>query len=328
MKTFRILFSACICLALAAETSFAQTVAVGNCRPHLTSYSTISAAVAAVTPGSTILVCPGTYPESPTITTSLTLQGLTSEAGVRTVYVLSILVRDTGPVNISNLVVGESGVTGTGVVYMGAGGTLDNLDVRSGGISALGLGISPPSNLTVVNSSTVGNIYANGTVEASSVLNLTNNWIAGGVEYDDAGGLVQGNTIGNGGIVLGGGSGPDDAPTVNENTIVGSGCAIAIGGGITTGNAVITNNHFINNSTGICPSQYVRVPMTIEGNTFVQSSVAAIDIPNCNDGVANIIKGNTFVGAPAGIVGLDRFDVLAGNNFYDVTSPTTACPDK
>ena len=118
------------------------------------------------------------------------------------------------------------------------------------------------------------------------------------------------------------------SPPMEKIVIVGSGCAIAIGGGITTGNAVITNNHFINNSTGICPSQYVRVPMTIEGNTFVQSSVAAIDIPNCNDGVANIIKGNTFVGAPAGIVGLDRFDVLAGNNFYDVTSPTTACPDK
>ena len=41
MKTSRILFSASVGLALAAETSFAQTVAVGSCRPRLTSYSTI-----------------------------------------------------------------------------------------------------------------------------------------------------------------------------------------------------------------------------------------------------------------------------------------------
>ncbi len=327
MKASSILFSACVGLALAAETSFAQTVAVGTCRPRLTSYSTISAAVAAVTPGSTILVCPGTYPESPTITTPLTLQGLTSEAGVRTVYVQSISVPGTGPVNIRNVVVGQGLTSGGGIVYLGSGGTVEGVDVRSGGISALGLGVSHISSLTVVNSSVIGNVSANGTVEASSELNLTNNWISGGLDYGDAGGLVQGNTIVTTGIgiVLGHGAGPDVAPTINGNTIVGATYGITFGGGITGSGVTITNNHFISNGTGIAPSQYATETTTIEGNTFIQSSVAAIDFGNCNDGVTHNIKENTFVGAPVGIEGVDRFAVLVGNNFYNVTSPTSTC---
>jgi hypothetical protein len=136
MKTSRILFSASVGLALAAETSFAQTVAVGSCRPRLTGYSTISAAVAAVTPGSTILVCPGTYPEQPTIATPLMGRGLTSEAGVRTVYVQSISVQGAGSVNV----VGQGETSGSGIAYSGSFGTVEGVDVRSGGLSALGLG--------------------------------------------------------------------------------------------------------------------------------------------------------------------------------------------
>jgi hypothetical protein len=68
-----------------------------------------------------------------------------------------------------------------------------------------------------MNSSIIGNIMANGTVEAGSVLNLTNNWIAGAVTYADSGGLVERNTIVTGvGIAVGAHGGPDDVPTVNE----------------------------------------------------------------------------------------------------------------
>jgi len=75
---------------LAAQNSSAQTtVAVGNCRPPLVSYSTISEAVAAVTPNSTVLVCPGTYPEQVTITQALKLKGLKDEAGYPVITVPS-----------------------------------------------------------------------------------------------------------------------------------------------------------------------------------------------------------------------------------------------
>ena len=76
MKSSSILFFAGVCVILAAQPSYAQTVAVGNCQPHLVSYLTISAAVAAATSGTTVLVCPGTYPEQVTVTQPLTLRGL------------------------------------------------------------------------------------------------------------------------------------------------------------------------------------------------------------------------------------------------------------
>jgi hypothetical protein len=328
MKSSRVLFSAGAFLILAVATCHAQTVAVGSCRPQLTSYSTISAAVAAVTPGSTILVCPGTYPESPTITTSLTLQGLTSEAGVRTVYVQSISVQGAGPVNISNLVVGQGETTGGGIIYRGSSGTVENVDVRSGGISALGLGVGPGSSVNVVSSSILGGTDADGTVSAGSELNLTNNWIVGDVNYGEAGGLVQGNTI-FGGVSMGGSANPDTAPTINENTFVGADCAVSVGGSLQRDSTVvITNNRFISDSIGICPSQYALVQFTIEGNAFLQSSVAAIDFEDCSSGDTHTIKRNTFVGAPIGVEGVGSATILTGNNFYNVTTPTTACTGK
>src|SRR5437660_1543854 len=53
-----------------------ETVAVGICLPHLKIFPTISQAVSSVTPGSTIEVCPGTYPEQVIITQPLTLRGV------------------------------------------------------------------------------------------------------------------------------------------------------------------------------------------------------------------------------------------------------------
>jgi len=85
VQSSSILFFAGVCVILAAQTSSAQTVAVGNCRPRLVSYSTISAAVAAVTPNSTVKVCPGTYPEQVTITQPLTLKGLNDGTSARAI---------------------------------------------------------------------------------------------------------------------------------------------------------------------------------------------------------------------------------------------------
>jgi hypothetical protein len=66
---------------LVASQAIAKTVQVGTCLPHLQAYSTISQAVSSVLPGSTIWVCPGTYPEQVTITQSLTLRGVQAGNG-------------------------------------------------------------------------------------------------------------------------------------------------------------------------------------------------------------------------------------------------------
>ena len=102
--------------------------AVGSCKPRLTSFRTISAAVSSVPPGSTILVCPGTYPEQVTISQPLTLLGIQSanqDDAIVTVpatglavntssifgetVAAQILVQTPGPVNLINLSVDGTG---------------------------------------------------------------------------------------------------------------------------------------------------------------------------------------------------------------------------
>src|SRR3981189_2967160 len=51
----------------ASSSPSAPTFVVGTCKPGLSSYPSISAAVAAAPSGSTVQVCPGTYPEQVTI---------------------------------------------------------------------------------------------------------------------------------------------------------------------------------------------------------------------------------------------------------------------
>src|SRR5580693_3162181 len=64
------------CLGQTAQA--ATTVAVGSCRAGLTSYPTIQKAVDASPTGTTIDVCPGSYPEQVSITKNLILIGVTA----------------------------------------------------------------------------------------------------------------------------------------------------------------------------------------------------------------------------------------------------------
>ena len=75
---------------LTVQGALANTVQVGNCIPNLPTYATISQAVTAVTAGSTVRVCPGSYPEQIIISQPLTLQGVQSgNAGNPTITVPS-----------------------------------------------------------------------------------------------------------------------------------------------------------------------------------------------------------------------------------------------
>ena len=130
MHRYTLLFLA-IAPILAAQSAIADDghgYAVGSCKPRLTSFATISAAVTSVPPGSTILVCPGTYPEQVTISQPLTLVGIQSAnqddpivtvpvsglaANTTSVFgegvAAQILVQTQGPVNISNISVDGTG---------------------------------------------------------------------------------------------------------------------------------------------------------------------------------------------------------------------------
>src|SRR4029077_12937099 len=77
--TSRVMQLALCYATFSAATLFANSVAVGpsTCQSSLIHFSTIQAAVNAVPFGSTVLVCPGTYPEQVVIAQPLTLKGVT-----------------------------------------------------------------------------------------------------------------------------------------------------------------------------------------------------------------------------------------------------------
>jgi hypothetical protein len=167
---------------LIVSGAMAKTVQVGGCLPSLQTYPTISQAVIAVTPGSTILVCPGSYPEQVTITQPLTLRGvqsgnaanptITVPAGGLTQSVIApsngakmffqVLVQGTGAglVNISNIAVDGSNNGNPngwleGIYYQNSSGTLFNVASFWQVGNGLGFGIFLESTTSAIKTITV-----------------------------------------------------------------------------------------------------------------------------------------------------------------------------
>jgi Periplasmic copper-binding protein (NosD) len=129
MFRLRVLLFATVPL-LVSFPALASNFAVGTCKPRLTSFSSISAAVAGVPPGSTIQVCPGVYPEQIVISQPLTLQGIASGGQDQVVIAVpstltplsanvvsmfgepvaaQVLIQSPGAVNITNVIVDGTG---------------------------------------------------------------------------------------------------------------------------------------------------------------------------------------------------------------------------
>lgn len=208
MRTLLLL--AAMSLLVARPTMADNNVAVGTCKPRLTSFSTIQAAVSTVRPGSTVLVCPGVYPEQVTISQPLNLQGIadsnldqvviTVPSGGLAVNVTSIsseavaaqvLVQNAASVNITNIIVDGTGgdqacaTTGTwlaGIFYASnSSGTI--LRVRTSGQMDGGCGVGiwaenggSTSQSVIIASSSVHDIDGAGisvTSGTPSTLNVT-----------------------------------------------------------------------------------------------------------------------------------------------------------
>jgi hypothetical protein len=71
----RLLFLPALAMVIAIPAHGAAKYQVGGCLAKLPNFATIQAAVSGVPPFSTILVCPGVYPEQVTISQPLTLRG-------------------------------------------------------------------------------------------------------------------------------------------------------------------------------------------------------------------------------------------------------------
>jgi len=171
VKTLKALFLSLVCLVwgmfLGAQPVVAATVQVGTCLPGVKSYSTIGKAVGSVTAGSTVKVCPGTYPEQVNIFKPLTLEGVQSGNSDRAVIaaagailasnidsifgdpiVAQVLADAAGTVNISNITVDGTGNNQNGLVDIvgifyasGTSGTVNGVTTHDQSGNGRGYGI-------------------------------------------------------------------------------------------------------------------------------------------------------------------------------------------
>ena len=209
-------------LAVAAQPLVAATYYVGTCKAR--AYGTIGAAVAAVPAGSTIDVCPGTYPEQVVISRALTLQGIISNSSSQAIItvpssglattssihwgtVAAQVEVTAGPVKITNITV--DGTTGSsncpssdyiGIFYSsGSSGTVNGVETRNQNCNiynGTGIGIWAENgagasesvtieNNNVNNNSSVGIGVCSNQTPSTLTVSIQNNYVAGGV----AGGL-------------------------------------------------------------------------------------------------------------------------------------------
>jgi len=292
---------------------FAATVSVGNCRPALQTFSTISQAVSSVPSGSTVLVCPGVYREQVTISQPLTLTGVQDHnAANPTIAVKSgglsqsvnsqingipiffqILVKDTesGEVNISNIAVNGTnskvpdGDALAGIYYQNSSGEISKVAVYRHYANRAGYGImldnvtTSPKKITVANSSVHG-FDSEGIRTNVQQPSLTVDIRSNSVISSDA----LNSTPSAGGIDV------DAVGTISGNRIVShpETAGISAGVGIAfASNAVVSNNTIVGFSIGIWP---IGNSNTINSNMVLLTSGAIV-----LSGQNNIVQYNSIL---------------------------------
>jgi hypothetical protein len=278
MTSIRSWLFATIALLLGTNLMVASNYQVGGCEPHLQNYTSISAAVLNVPPGSTILVCPGTYAEQITISQPLTLKGVTSGNSSDVVITLppggsgliggtddfgfteaAFVTISAGPVNISNITVDGSGANVVenwliGILYLdGSSGTVKEATLRHfscsscdfGSVGVWAEGSSSANAVTIENSSFHD-------IDNSSVVGYGNNLLTvkGNtmeatyvqIQWLPGGGSITGNVMkgGQGGVVV------ESPGTISGNTISAMSSGLfdqpgALGGGLSVINNKISD---------------------------------------------------------------------------------------
>jgi len=173
-----------VTVVLAAHPALAASYAVGTCKPTLPSFENISTAVSSVPPSSTVLVCPGTYPEQVTISQPLTLTGVAISNSAQAVITvpaggfltlapdalfgpLSPQVMVTaGPVTLTNITVDGTGFNSgnlcsgylVGIFYAsGSSGTVNEVTTRKHFHYGCGIGILAANETSTNESVTIQN---------------------------------------------------------------------------------------------------------------------------------------------------------------------------
>ena len=317
------ILSALLSGPFAGQAARASTVVVGSCKPSLTSFSTIQAAVNAAPSGSNIDVCPGTYPEQVTISAkSLTLIGIpagTSDAAV--------LIPPPGGLAINATDIGGGAVAAQIFVENSTGVTISHLTVDGNG-NALG---SCGTNL-------IGIYFKNSAGKITD--NVAHNQILGpadegcqvglGIDVESDSGApavnVSNNSVHNyqkNGITASGpGTGGGPAMAITGNTVIGIGATpviaqngIQIGLGSTgkvTSNTVADNIYTGGNSAGAGILIYASTNITVSGNSVESTQFGIATVTDPTYGPADNATINTnHIG---GTQNFDAIDLCSNGN--------------
>jgi hypothetical protein len=306
-----------------AGTYLAYAVGSTSCDKKLVGYQTIQAAVNAVPSGSTIKVCPGTYPEQVVISKPLTLTGAASEASNAEVLIQipaggatrgfydgiigsiysQILVSSTGPVNVADIAFDGTGnniPAGWGnlaaIFYEESSGTVNGVSVANEIDFGGGMGIVAAANtiqtVTVENSDFRSfdglGIWGKTNTPSSLTLNVKSNTI-----NDTGNNGVYGGT--DGVLLLGSVSGTIESNLVNGS---GSGFSMSFSGSAAT----VTANTIIASTLDGPPNSGIEVnggANTVKGNRILSGPIG-VGIVLTGTATGGSVTGNTITGGYSG----------------------------
>jgi hypothetical protein len=312
--------------AVMAEGS---SVAVGTCKPRLSSFATIQAAVSKVAPGTTILVCPGVYAEQITISQPLTLQGIADNnvdqititvptgglaANVNSMFGQSVaaqvLIQNAAPVNIVNIAVdgtggGDQGCPTTwlaGIFYSsGSSGSVNRVKA-SGQISA-GCGVG----IWAENASSSNQFVS---IQGSSVHDIDNAGIfAGSGTTPTLNVLMKDNFI----------SMPAAGVVLNSVTgqVTNNDVSNALGGILDLApGARISSNNLTSSSIGV----FLAAGGTVDSNHITNSGIGVLT------GGGGNVQSNRITVATIGIEFLCSTSTAANNTINDATTGLDLVP--
>ncbi len=321
-------------LACASSSWAVSNAVVGICRTG-TAFTTIQSAINAADVGSTIQVCPGTYPEVLTITNNVTIKGVaagTSNAVVITVPSTGVpanglsglwgtldvqVVVKGAAVNLSNLIIDQGGATTcptttdtpVAIMFQGVnGGSMTNSVIRNaptGCAQVLGAFVDVSNNFTFAGNNLTDCIYVCVEVDYDGAnINIKNNFISSVVTTNLA---IDTQYV----------TGP---VTISGNVAGGNlayGMAAQFSTGVTmTGNSIMTTSH------GGAFVLWASTLSVVENNHGTGYYGAIVNDLSAVGG--NTVTRNTFMGGYCGIgtYKLNKGDTTTGNTSTDMTLTT------
>jgi hypothetical protein len=325
------LFSAAVLLAyFAVPTANASTVVVGTCKSGV-QFSTIGAAITAAPTGSTVDVCPGTYPEQVVITKKLTLIGIAASTTPPTDA--AVIVPPAG-----GLIVNESDIFGnpTAVqvfVQNATGVTISHLTVDGNGNGLSGcannlMGIYFQNASGTITDNAVRNQILDPADEGCQqglAINVESNTGTPAVTISDN--SVR-NYDKNGITANGPGNAAGPSVTVKANTVIGIGATAAIAqNGIQIGfgaTGTVENNYVADDiytggtygSSGILI--YASTGVTANTNTVESTQLAIV---TANDPTYGLADGASISSNHIG--GTQNFDAIDLCSSHNVASSNT-----